>query len=137
MSTESQTTHAALTPAAYEHKGYHAVTVAPRETLRQRVQRLASAPWRHMVEQPLIAWLTYWHGRGEPWQCEYYRCHGCKRIVTHKAIKGGGCTCGISNRVSPAALGRVEMLRLMLLPWACVIQGMRERAPLREERAND
>ena len=80
----------------------------------------AVTPWRRAVEPVLHRWLVHWHGRGAPHQDAYFRCHGCKNIVTWKAIRRGGCTCRMSNRVSPAALRWHERLRLVLLPWWCI-----------------
>lgn len=67
----------------------------------------------------LVAWLIRWHGRGEGDQAEYYRCRGCRRIITWRAIQKGGCDCG-SRHLSPARLAWWEKVRLVLLPWWCV-----------------
>jgi hypothetical protein len=73
-------------------------------------------PYRRWVEPRLAARLVACHGRGADTQAEYYRCHGCKRLVTWLVIKAGGCGCGMSNRLSPAVLTRWEMVRLVLFP---------------------
>ena len=65
-------------------------------------------------------WLQYWHGVGEEHQHDYYRCHGCRRVVTWTAIKHGGCDCGISTKLSPARLRRREKVLLVLWPWGAV-----------------
>lgn len=64
----------------------------------------------------LVRWTTYWHGRGAGHQHDYYRCRGCQKIVTWQHIRTGGCACGVSNKLSPAALTWWEKLRLVLLP---------------------
>ena len=64
----------------------------------------------------IVRYLTYWHGRGEPEQHDYYRCHGCRRLVTWHAIRKGGCLCGLSNKLGPAVLTTWEKVRLLLLP---------------------
>lgn len=65
---------------------------------------------------PLRLWLAYWHGRGEAWQYEYYRCAYCHGIVTHVGIRAGGCRC-LGNRLSPAILSKKEKLGLIITPW--------------------
>jgi hypothetical protein len=73
------------------------------------------------IEDALLAWLTRWHGRGEAHQFDYFRCHGCRRIVTHQAIRKGGCPCDLSNKLSPARLRWWEKVRLVVAPWlGCV-----------------
>ena len=68
--------------------------------------------------EPLAArWLEYWHGVGEPWQYQFFRCYACRRIVTHRLIRLGGCRCQESIKVSPAKLTRGEKARLLFLPW--------------------
>ena len=61
-------------------------------------------------------WLAYWHGRGEANQFAYYRCESCRRVITHRRIRSGGCDCG-AIRVRPAALRLLERGRLLWLPW--------------------
>lgn len=68
----------------------------------------------------VLQYLVRWHGRGDAHQHDYYRCHGCRRIVTWHAIRKGGCTCGVSNKLSPARLRWHEKLRLLCLPFWCV-----------------
>ena len=66
-----------------------------------------------------IRWISYWHGHGDDaTQWRYYRCDGCKGIVTWNDIALGGCDCGMSNKVRPAALTRVEKVRILVLPWS-------------------
>lgn len=74
-------------------------------------------PWRQGVEPCLDRWLVWWHGRGEAHQYQYYRCHGCRWLVSWHAIRKGGCTCGVSTRLSPARLTSWEMVRLVVLPF--------------------
>ena len=62
--------------------------------------------------------LDKWHGVPDAaYQYAYYRCLGCRALVTWAAIKKGGCYCGESNRLAPARLTRWEMIRLTLFPW--------------------
>ena len=61
-------------------------------------------------------WISYWHGRGEAHQFDYYRCESCRGIVTHARIRDGGCGCG-AFRLRPARLRWHERLRLLYLPW--------------------
>lgn len=73
------------------------------------------------VEKHLFNRLVYYHGRGDPHQHDYYRCQGCRRIVTWHAIRRGGCPCELSNKLSPALLSRWEKARLVLFPtWGVV-----------------
>jgi hypothetical protein len=71
----------------------------------------------NFIENYIQRWLNKWHGHGEPHQYRYYRCHGCHGIVTHHAIEAGGCTCGLSKKVSPAPLRFRDKMGLLLLPW--------------------
>lgn len=70
----------------------------------------------------LVAWLTHFHGRGEPHQHDYFRCATCRRIVTWQGIRKGGCPCGGPRQVSPAALTWWEKCRLLLLPTVGVVR---------------
>ena len=66
-----------------------------------------------------IRYLTYWHGYGgDTGQWRYYRCEGCRHIVTWNDIAIGGCACGISNKLRPAVLTRMEKTRILILPWS-------------------
>jgi hypothetical protein len=68
-------------------------------------------------ERPLLAWLTYWHGRGAPTQDAYYRCANCHRLVTWHRIKtDGGCRCG-GARLRATRLTWLEKARVLGLPW--------------------
>lgn len=69
------------------------------------------------MERLLGWWLVYWHGEGEPHQYQFYRCHGCRNIVTHRLIVTGGCPCEESSKISPAKLRLGEKARLLLMPW--------------------
>ena len=73
-----------------------------------------------MIESLLKRWLESWHGSGEAHQGQYFRCHGCLRIVTWTAIRQGGCTCKVSNKLSPAALTVRDKIRLLVAPWSVV-----------------
>lgn len=67
--------------------------------------------------------LQRWHGQPDAaHQFDYYRCHGCHRLVTWTAIKKGGCMCGMSNQLSPANLSWRERLLLPLFPWWGVVR---------------
>lgn len=75
-----------------------------------------------IAEEPLRRWLIFWHGRGGPEQHDYYRCDDCKRLVTHKAIRKGGCVCGgagpMGPKLRPARLSWGEKARLLFMPWS-------------------
>ena len=76
-------------------------------------------------ESLLDRWLTYWHGQGTDEQWRYYRCHGCRRLVSWHAIRKGGCTCGLSNKLSPIGpplLSRWRIAALVFFPWARVVR---------------
>lgn len=62
-------------------------------------------------------WLIYWHGQGESWQYQFYRCPACRHIVTHHHILLGGCACHESSKISPAKLSWFEKARLLYAPW--------------------
>ncbi len=98
--------------------GWHGVArcwlVGPRTVAD--VQAMAALDLVPVLER----WLRWWHGRGMAEQDPYFRCHGCRRIVTWKAIAQGGCTCKLSNKLSPAALRWDERVRLLVLPFWCV-----------------
>ena len=64
------------------------------------------------------AWLAWCHGVGSAEQYQFFRCHACRRIVTHRHISVGGCPCRESSKVSPAALRWSEKARLLFLPWS-------------------
>lgn len=82
---------------------------------QMRVVMLAGQhPW---YARPLIAWLDYWHGHGAPHQDRYYRCVACQALVTHKAIRAGGCRCG-GARLRATALRSREKVRCLLAPWS-------------------
>jgi hypothetical protein len=70
-----------------------------------------------MLEEYGHRWLKYWHGAGGVNQYQFYRCHGCHRVVTWKQINSGGCSCKATSKVSPAMLTRWEKVKLLLMPW--------------------
>ena len=72
-----------------------------------------------VFESPLARWLALWHGQPEPWQHQFFRCQGCRSVVTHAAIRAGGCPCRQPGcgRVSPTALRLREKAFVLLLPW--------------------
>jgi hypothetical protein len=61
-------------------------------------------------------WLAFWYGTYEANQFGFYRCDGCRRIVSWRGIRGGGCGCG-AIRLRPAILSLPEKARLLYLPW--------------------
>lgn len=63
------------------------------------------------------AWIRYWHGLGEPHQFEFYRCKGCRRVISWKRIRSGGCDCDGSRHLTPARLSAFEKARILVLPW--------------------
>ena len=75
-----------------------------------------TSPGNHL-ELWVQRWLNYWHGQGEAWQYRYYRCHGCRQVVTQHAIELGGCNCGLSKKVSPARLLFGDKVKLLCVPW--------------------
>lgn len=79
--------------------------------------------FRARVRGRIEAWanryFTYWHGGGfDGDQWRYYRCEGCHGLVTWNTIKIGGCLCGMSNKMRPAALTRREKVKLLVMPWS-------------------
>lgn len=74
---------------------------------------------REALEAPFKRWLDHCHGTApDPVrQRQFYRCEGCKGIVTWHQIARGGCDCGIGSRVRAAALTWHEKVRLLVLPW--------------------
>ncbi len=71
------------------------------------------------IAQAGARWLNYWFGDGfAETQYRFYRCDGCKGIVTWNDIKAGGCDCGTSIKIRPAVLTRAEKFRLLVLPWS-------------------
>lgn len=62
-------------------------------------------------------WLVWWHGEGEAWQYQFYRCPACRHIVTHRHILVGGCACHETSKISPAKLTLLEKARLLYAPW--------------------
>ena len=84
-------------------------------------------------------WLRAWHGTGDVHQYEFFRCQGCRRLVTFHHISTGGCACRESSKVSPAALRWGDKTRLLYLPWMVTSPWVRRealrRAALISERA--
>lgn len=61
--------------------------------------------------------FVYWHGEGiEPYQYDFYRCDACKKLITWKHIKTGGCRCG-SHKLRPTNPSFTEKFKVMVLPW--------------------
>lgn len=73
--------------------------------------------WDALIDATLGRWLVYWHGASLPHEYQFYRCKGCRSIVTRRHIHTGGCPCQESSQISPAMLRRGEKVRLVLLPW--------------------
>ena len=63
-------------------------------------------------------WLAYWHGEGAAHQHQFYRCQGCRRLVTWHRIHRGGCRCQESYKVAPAVLTLRDKAKVLLLPWS-------------------
>ncbi len=81
-----------------------------------------------MVEATLGRWLIWWHGQGEEWQYQFYRCHECRRLVTHYIIRAGGCPCRGSVKISPTYLSARDKARLLLMPWTVTSPKTRREA---------
>ena len=64
----------------------------------------------------LRKWFVHWHGEGEPYQSDLYRCQGCHHLVTWKMIRSSGCKCG-SIRMNPTNPRPLEILKVMVTPW--------------------
>ena len=80
--------------------------------------RLAYAHW---WERPVIRWCLWWHGEGAAHQPDYYACHGCGKLVSHKGIQHGGCQCGRGQRkLSPVSLTLKQKAQIVCLPWTVV-----------------
>ena len=71
-------------------------------------------------ERAIARWLGAWHGHGDWHQADYFRCHGCRRLVSWNAIRHGGCGCGISGKLSPARLPWWRKLYIIVAPWMVV-----------------
>lgn len=69
-----------------------------------------------MLDQLGRRWLAHCHGVGEASQHDFFRCEGCRGLVTWHRIRSGGCPC-MSSRIRPAVLTLGEKARLLLLPW--------------------
>lgn len=64
------------------------------------------------------AWFVRCHGEGMAHQYDVFRCEGCRGLVTHRLIKGGGCPkCLQGTRMRPAVLTVREKLRLLFAWW--------------------
>ncbi len=82
-------------------------------------------------------WLVWWHGEGQSWQYQFYRCPACRSIVTHRQILMGGCPCHESSKISPAKLTMTEKIRLLYLPWTMTtLWEVRQSRPS-EQRARE
>ena len=72
-----------------------------------------------LIERPLIKWLGFWHGNSTAFeQFRYYRCEGCRKLVTWKTIGKGGCGCGLSIKIRPAVLSWKDKIRCVVAPWS-------------------
>ena len=71
----------------------------------------------HRWERPVQAWLTWWHGYGAWHQADYFKCHGCGRVISWHRIRRGGCGCQRSNKLSPWLLPWYRKLLLICCPW--------------------
>ena len=69
------------------------------------------------LQRPIARWLDWWHGHGDWHQADYFRCHGCRALVTWKAIAHGGCDCKSSAKLSPVRMTRWIKCRLIFAPW--------------------
>jgi hypothetical protein len=82
-------------------------------------------PWwcPHWMEQRLEPWLYWWHGRpAEDHQFLYYRCRGCRRLVSWHGIRKGGCPCKLDPRLAPVGMTLRLMLRVVLVPWWRIVR---------------
>ncbi len=69
-------------------------------------------------ERLLRPWMEYWHGRKDAsHQWDFYRCKGCRGLVTWRMIKRGGCSCDMAKQLVPARLSLVEKVKILVLPW--------------------
>jgi len=82
------------------------------------VRRHGGPSWyeRHL-EPGLRRWLVWWYGEGHAEQELFYRCEGCRRLISWSAIRQGGCVCGISHKISTTYVTRWERLKLIVTPW--------------------
>lgn len=82
------------------------------------LHRLRDALWviEAYLTLPLRRWFIRCHGIGASNQDELYRCLGCRRIVTHRMIKGGGCRCGYA-KIAPTNATVTETIALLVTPW--------------------
>lgn len=74
-------------------------------------------PASNWLEAQVHKWFAYWHGAGEPHQYPYHRCKGCFKLVTWNAIRQGGCSCDLGNKLVPAKLKVSEKARILFAPW--------------------
>lgn len=72
------------------------------------------------IDAKLRDYLEWWHGKPDnpESQVAYYRCLGCRGLVTWNGIRKGGCNCGTSNKVRGAILKWHEKVRLLMMPWS-------------------
>jgi hypothetical protein len=90
----------------------------PRNLKRAFRKTLPIEQQRNWLERRIEAYLARWHGRGDTHQYEYYRCLGCRRIVTWRQISRGGCDCQLSNKLVPANVRWWELARMLVAPWS-------------------
>jgi len=70
-----------------------------------------------MIERLAKKWLDYNYDNGDEHQYQFYRCDGCKGLVTWKTIRQGGCDCGLGRNLHPACLSLFEKFKLLFMPW--------------------
>lgn len=68
------------------------------------------------MQNPLRKWFVYWHGEGEAYQADLYRCQNCWKIVTFNQVRQGGCPCS-HGKLCPTNPTFAESFKLILLPW--------------------
>lgn len=71
-----------------------------------------------IIDEMADKWLTRFHGNGDAHQFRYYRCDGCRKLVTWNKIKSGGCGCGGSRNIRPAVMSITDKLRCLFMPWS-------------------
>lgn len=68
------------------------------------------------LEKKIRAYFIRWHGEGGPNQYDFYRCEGCKSLLTWQIIRSGGCACG-SPRLKPTNPTFFELVKVLVFPW--------------------
>ena len=72
----------------------------------------------HYIENKISGYLDFWHGSGGNNQVRYYRCEGCRNLVTWHSIRKGGCNCGLSPKIRPAVMSFCDKAKCLLVPWS-------------------